>query len=340
MTILILTEGSKKYGLGHVSRMLAIYEAFERMDVNISMLVKGDSSVESLLKNKNYRLIDWQEKIYDLGIHADVVIIDSYTAPEEIYHYLANTYRLCVYFDDFKRISYPKGIVVNGTLFAEELNYPERDDTIYLLGSKYLPLRKEFWDLPEKKVSEKVEKVLIMFGGDDIKNVTPKVLSFLQREKPEFKYYVIIGKAFKEKNIKKIEEVAYGNKNTTLVYYPSAKEIVKLMLDSDIGIIAAGLMTLYESMCVGLPVITVITMENQVDVLKRVEKTKFIENAGWFNSKDMLKNLKIKLEILENKTYRAEKVKIGRSLIDGKGALRISKFILETLKRKHEHTIS
>ena len=332
MKILLLTEGSKRYGLGHVSRMLAIYEAFERIDVNIRMFVRGDSSVKSLLKNKNYRLIDWQEKIYDLNIHADVVIIDSYTAPEEIYHYLANTYRLCVYFDDFKRINYPKGIVVNGTLFAEELNYPKKDDTIYLLGSKYLPLRKEFWDLPEKKVNEKVEKVLIMFGGDDIKNVTPKVLSFLQREMPEFEYYVIIGKAFKENNIKKIKEVVDGDKNITLVYYPSAKEIVKLMLDSDIGIIAAGLMTLYESMCVGLPVITVITMENQVDVLKRVEKIGFVNNVGWYNDFNLIDNIENEVKQLKRETIRMKKGKIGRNLIDGKGALRVVDFISKNFR--------
>ena len=62
-----------------------------------------------------------------------------------------------VYIDDNKRLDYPKGIVVNGSIYAEELNYPHKNGPTYLLGIKYAPLRKEFWEVPEKKIKKRLK---------------------------------------------------------------------------------------------------------------------------------------------------------------------------------------
>jgi len=337
LKVLILTEGSKSFGLGHVSRISSIYDALTMNNFDTEIMVKGDNTVASIIQNRKYKIFDWINSIQDIPFHKfNVIIIDSYTAPKEIYDYISKFNKINVYLDDFKRIEYPKGVVVNGTLFAEELKYPESKDIEYLLGTKYLPLRKDFWDLPPKKFKGNIEQVLVMFGGDDIKNVTPKIMDFLHSYYPQFRCKVIVGKAFQDKNIKEIEKRGKISKNFEIVMYPSGKKIVDLMLESDLGIIASGLMTLYESMCIGLPIITVTTMENQVDVLNRVKRTGFVEDVGWFDSKDITKKLKIKLEKLKDKKEREKKYLLGRKLVDGKGALRIVEYISKKFKRKED----
>jgi len=63
--------------------------------------------------------------------------------------------KLAVYIDDNKRLDYPKGVVVNGSIHAKELNYSKKNGVKYLLGPKYIPLRKDFWEVPEKEIKEK-----------------------------------------------------------------------------------------------------------------------------------------------------------------------------------------
>ncbi|MDQ7082428.1 MAG: hypothetical protein Q9N34_05315 [Aquificota bacterium] len=149
------------------------------------MLINGDDSIEDLVKGLNYRLVNWLDKNNLKHIkRADVAIVDSYLAGKDIYEYVSENVKTPVYIDDYNRLEYPKGIVVNGGIHAKKLDYPKKRDVTYLLGTKYIPLRKPFWDVPEKEIREEVRNVLITFGGDDIRNLTPKVLRVLRENFP------------------------------------------------------------------------------------------------------------------------------------------------------------
>lgn len=333
MKIFILTEGSKIYGLGHVSRMVSLYDALTINDFQVKIVVDGDTSVNSIIGNRNFSIFNWKKFINHINLKdAKAIVIDSYSASKEIYEKISFYKKVNVYFDDFNRIEYPRGIVVNGTLYAQELDYPQKNDNIYLLGPKYLPLRKEFWEIPKKEIKKEIKEILIMFGGDDIRNVTPQIISYMVKKFPFYSYKVVIGKAFKEENVKKILFLVKNLRNVDIIMFPSGDDIVKLMLKADIGIVAAGLMTLYEAMCVGLPIITITTMENQIDVLERVKKTGFIEDVGWYNDKNLFNKIKEKILKLQLEEIRINKHQIGKALINGKGALRIAEYIKKKIE--------
>ena len=45
-------------------------------------------------------------------------------------------------------------------------------------------LNKEFWEVPEKEIKNRTESIIVTFGGDDKRNMIPKILRFLKNEYP------------------------------------------------------------------------------------------------------------------------------------------------------------
>ena len=321
MRIFILTEGGKGIGFGHIARCSAIYDAFRQKHIMPSFLVSADRSACAMLKGKKYKIFDWlkeQDKLFAMIGNADVVIVDSYLAKYEFYKKISSAVRLPVYIDDNKRMRYPGGIVVNGSIFAKKLGYPKEKDTTYLLGSMYMPLRKEFRKVLNKKINRNIREALVTFGGDDPKEMTAKVLKLLSDRYPEWKKTVIVGTGFK--NIEKIKDIS--DEKTELVYYPNAKKINSLMLQSDIAISAGG-QTLYELARMGLPAIAVAIAENQLNNIKEWRVAGFVDYAGWYNEDKLSARLYACLNRIADYRIRARRSAIGKSYVDGNGADRI-----------------
>ena len=231
--------------------------------------------------------------------------------------------KIPVYIDDSKRLNYPKGIVVNSSIYAEELSYPQNDGITYLLGAKYTPLRKEFWEVSKKKIKKEVKSVMVTFGGNDMRNMTTRILKLLIEEFPELKKNVVIGKGFK--NIREIENLK--DNNTKLFYYPDAETMKNIMLESDIAISAAG-QTLYELARIGVPTITIGITENQMNNIYGWKKVGFIEYSAWWNYKFIKNKINICLEKITCFKLRKETSRKGKLYVDGKGNKRIIDYLL------------
>lgn len=321
MKIIIITEGGKDIGFGHITRCLSLYQAFEEKEIIPEFILNSDDNIEYLLKGINYKKLNWiekRDKLFELIKGADIAIVDSYLADSSFYIQTSNLVKIPVYIDDNKRLDYPEGVVLNGNIHAETLNYPKKEGVTYLLGTKYTPLRKEFWAVPKKKIKEKIENIMVTFGGDDARNMTPKILRFLKKKYPKIKRNVIIGKSFN--NIDEIKsETDY---NTKLIYHPNAQKIKGIMLESDIAISAGG-QTLYELARIGVPIIGICVADNQLESVKEWDNIGFLEYAGLYYRNNIITKIDKLLKILENIKIRKSKYKIGRKFVDGKGSLRI-----------------
>ena len=263
MKALILTEGGRKIGFGHITRCSALYEAFEKKGINPYLIVNGDNSVKAMLKGKRNKIFNWlkkQDELLDLISGADAVILDSYLAKSGLYKKIAGRVKLAVYVDDNNRINYPKGVVINGSIYAKELDYPKRKDSVYLLGTKFLALRREFLKVRRKKIGKEINTVMITFGGDDSKNMTPRVLNLLVAEFPQFTKKVMIGQSFN--NVQQIIKVA--DSRTELMYYSDSRKMRDCMRAADIAVSAAG-QTLYELARSGVPTVAVAVAKNQLN---------------------------------------------------------------------------
>lgn len=321
MKVCILTEGGKNIGFGHITRCLSIYQACEKIGISAEYIVNSDENVQYLLRDTTCEIFDWlnnRQLLFEILNNADIVFIDSYLADYDLYEKISNLVKTVVYFDDDIRIEYPRGIILNGAVSAEGMPYPKREDITYLLGTRYTPLRKEFWDVPAKPIRDNLETIMITFGGADIHNLTPEVLKLLVDNHPELLKKVIIAKGFG--NITEIEKLK--DNNTELIYLPNASEMKNIMLDADIAISACG-QTLYELARIGVPTIGICVAENQLQNIHGWEKTGFLEYVGWYSDDNIKERLEDSLKYLANANTREEKSEIGRRIVDGQGPIRI-----------------
>ena len=195
MNVIILTEGGKDYGYGHVARCSSIFQAFVYYNIFPDFIVNGDESIKSILPEINVRNFNW---LNDLSVisKADIVVIDSYLADLDVYNKISSKVPLVVYVDDNNRLNYPEGIVVNGTLDTSSMGYVQRENIKYLVGNDFIPLRKDFWNIPKLKINESIESILITMGGNDLRNLTPELLKLLNDNCPEVNKKIIIADSF------------------------------------------------------------------------------------------------------------------------------------------------
>lgn len=333
MKILILTEGGKRIGFGHIARSGALCDALEEKGASSILVVNADNSVKVLLKNRKYIILNWiqeRAKLFSLLAGADMAIIDSYLAGTDLYKSISEKVGTVVCLDDNKRIRYPRGFVVNGSIYAKKLKYPRTGNVKYLLGAEYTPLGRAFWSVPEKNIRTILESVLITFGGDDLRNITPQVLKLLVAKFPRLIKRVIVGYGFSDHNRRQIKKAADGK--TELIYHPDARRLRDAMLSCDIAVSAAG-QTLYELARVGVPTVAVAVAENQLNNAKGWHSAGFISYAGWWDGKDLLSRVIGGINYLEDKDVRIEKSAIGMKFVDGNGCNRISNFIIDYLKK-------
>ena len=157
---------------------------------------------------------------------------------------------------------------------------------------------------------------MITFGGDDLRNLTPKILETLKNEK--YIFHVVIGEAFK--HVSYIHEYA-SHPNIKFYFNLTAKEVLKLMLTSDIVISACG-QTLHELARVGVPTIGIVVTKNQELNAEYFQRFGFLMYTEKYTDNNLEKNIFKTLKLFN---YKKRKLcsKIGRKFVDGLGAKRI-----------------
>ncbi|MFH0840006.1 MAG: ATP-grasp domain-containing protein [Candidatus Omnitrophota bacterium] len=327
----IITEGGKKIGLGHLARCISLYRAFEKKKISPVLIINGDKTAEDVLAGYDCRIFNWlkhKQRLFDIAKDSDIAVIDSYIAGAGIYKRVSNFAKAAVYLDDNMRMKYPRGIVVNGSISAELMKYQKSNGVEYLLGSRYILLRKEFWAVPAKRINGKIKSIMVTFGGADGRNMTPKVIDFLNTRYPSAEKNVIVGAGFK--NSREIERLK--DKKVNLIYSPDTKKMRAAMLKSNIAISAAG-QTLCELARIGVPTIAVCAADNQFRGVKGWQKSGFIRYAGKHSNKGLFNKLSSAITELEPSQKRRKVSAIGRSLVDGKGAQRVTKAAIAAAKK-------
>ncbi len=323
MRVIILTEGSSKSGFGHIARCSSLYEAFLLVGITPEFIIQGDMNVEYLIKDKRHRFLDWIDKPEILSfLHAhDVVIVDSISVDANVSNAIGKRIGLPVYIDDFNYYEYDKGLVIDWEISSLKNHHVKKADS--LLGPKYAALRKEFWDVPDKDVSENVNHLLLTMGGSDVRNLTPMLLHRLNVQYPSLKKTAIIGKGFD--NIAALE--SFSNANVELAYFPDATQMKSAMISSDLAISAGG-QTLYELARLGVPTIAVAVADNQLRDIEGWKEVGFIEYAGWWEVPDLFERIGAAITCLNNRNERVLRNRIGRGIVDGLGARRIVEKII------------
>lgn len=320
----IITEGYEHTGYGHVVRCSAIANAFIKCGAEVFFILNGDNSALNLLKEYTVYSINWledNEKLPNLLLGSDIVVVDSYLASKDIYTLIAENVKTPIYIDDFVRLNYPPGIIVNGTVGAEYLPYEKIPSQEFLLGANYVILRHSFYRLsPRSSFLNDIQTVLITFGGSDPKELTKIILPILTATYPQIKKKVIVGAAFS--NVSDLEML--GDQQTEFCYNVNAEQMRELMLSSDIAISAAG-QTLNELASAGLPSVVFKVAENQTNNIYGWLSVGFITSYIDATNNWSVDELLTSLNSLNKSEVRKTLSVLGQSVVDGDGAMRVAR---------------
>lgn len=293
----IFTEAGRNYGLGHLSRCIALKNYLERVDFVVEIYNRGD--YESLsATNQN-----WLTSPLPLMENAHLVVVDSYYASYEFYAFMLQNAKICVALDDFSRINYPKEtIILNPALNAKRLYTRECKNEIYA-GIEYGLLREEFTTREPKTIHKDISKVLITLGGNDFQNNTQKVLDAVQKELSYAQINVVLPRYY--------EPLNYGFE-TQVHSNLSARELKDLMLESDL-VISGGGVTAVEVQSTRTPSIALEIAPNQSYQLRQWQKVGLRIAQNHFAIKSLIKSL-VKFKD-RNKVYNLlNKIAIGAEL--------------------------
>lgn len=299
MKVLIFTEGGGKSGFGHVTRCLSLYRAFKEAGAEPEILLDGDAAAAGLLRGARHRRLGWRgPRGLALMGGGDIAVVDSYKAPPGFYRAASARSRLLLCLDDFKRLRYPPGLVVNGAVAAARLRYPAVKGVEYLLGARYAPLRPEFRNCPRRAHPAKIRRVLVTFGGADTSGLAGRLADFL-----------------KAKTGLKISSPRAGRRL-------GAAAVKRSMLRADACVTACG-QTTYELAACGTPQIGVGFAENQRLNIQGWTALRAMKFAGWKDDKKLFGRIAGLLAGL-TRTERAAMGARAREASDGLGAGRVA----------------
>ena len=303
LKVAFFTEAGRKRGYGHLVRCYTISQAFQHFALDF--FVDSDMNFDEKMPNLQY--FTWET--LKLTKSYDIIFIDSYIADIEIYTLLQKSSQLCIYLDDFARLEYPQGLIINFAPDAKELFFQEKKaDYSYLLGLDYIPIRKEFQELQV----EKQEQLFIMLGGSDTANITLKIVDTLQD--------IALHKVVVHNDLNTVKKLK-KYKNVEVLYQPDDRTLIKAMHSSSLAITTAS-MSSYEFAYLQIPSLLVGLSKNQQDGIKQLLKHNIAFDAVSIEDSQWLEKLQQRLKA--NKFLLSNK-------IDAKGTQRIYDKVMELL---------
>lgn len=337
--VFIRADANEVIATGHIMRCTAIAEAFVEEGKDVCFVV-ADGYGENLVKklgfpcfvlNSDYANMEGEtETLISLldHDHAELLLVDSYYVTENYFRKLKNSVKTA-YIDDWMGIHLPINAIINYDLNANREYYKEyNQDTLFLLGERYTPLRKQFRNQSERIVNAEVTNVLIMTGGSDHFHVVSHICNALIPKIEMFNgcfFNIVCGRYNEDYN--KIIEIT--KQYSLLKVHKSIDDIELFMKRADVCISAGGTTTKELAAC-GTPTITISVADNQlegVNSLNRLGLMKYIGDVrdDSFSYKRLIDELFL---LCTDEKRRIRESRMLQQTIDGMGAVRIARELL------------
>lgn len=318
---LILTDCGGNVGYGHINRCASIKSA----------LLQRNAQVFSAVYQLGSGTIDcdwvghWENSLPELfnAFSPTHILVDSFRVDTDFFKKLALLTLNLAIIDDFPERDHQNGVIINWTIGAELDSFiPRQPGVVYLLGSKYCCLRTEFLKATiEKNNSDKL-KVLVTFGGSDIRGLSLPVVDFLIKNYPMLSVSLVLGAGTSPELVKQLPKQATIHRNC------SAGEMCNLMDGSDFAICGGG-QTLYEMASRGLPPIIIPLIDNQMADINGFTSRNFGLKTEEWDSPSLMSSVDDSIKKMQDPQLRLAHAKIGLGLVDGKGLARLVTALLK-----------
>ncbi|MBQ8119512.1 MAG: hypothetical protein IJ172_01840, partial [Ruminococcus sp.] len=174
-------------------------------------------------------------------------------------------------------------VLINYNIYGDQIDYTsiykeqKTDIPTLALGTKFVPLRNEFSDVQPILINKQIENVLISTGGADPIHLALELVRTIKSMQfnDGIKYHFVIGAMNQDRE--ELEQLSFDMDNIQLHY--NVKDMRSLICSCDIAVSAAG-STLYEICACGVPLITYVLADNQINGAKTFEEKGLAINCG------------------------------------------------------------
>lgn len=332
--IVFRTEGSTRVGLGHLRRSLTLAHELKKQGAGVNFVVNQDPLPIEFLRKYDVEAAVVEERdtndLHQTMEHAQrwdarALVVDSYAVSGECLAQVRGP--VVAVIDDLADRPLPVDLVINGVVDAHRLAYQTRPGTRLLLGPEYILLREEFAREPKRPIRERIERVLITVGGMDPFVLSPRLIAWTREALGDVAVDVIVGPFFGEQSIAQIERMAREHQNIRMHSDPPA--IRDVMLACDLAVTAGG-QTTYELAATGTPAVAIRSADNQTGNLAGLSAKGALAWVGDVRDDDLRgKVVKAVADLSAKKDRRQDMSRSGRLLVDGLGAPRVARAIVE-----------
>ena len=252
--ILFVVSGYSEIGLGHAYNTLLI--ANDILNHHIEFLVdkKSDMAYRKIAENHYTVHIQQSDDILDdiARLAPHVVINDRLNTECDYMQGLKALGVRIINFEDDGDGANDADVVINAI-------YPEKvPQQNHYYGYRYFLLRDEFQLMKPRPISNKVEQILITFGGVDSNNYTLKVIESIYEYCLEHKINISVVAGFGYGHYSSLE------KFKSVAVYKNAANIAEHMKSADIVFASAG-RTTYEVASLQIPTIVMVQNERELN---------------------------------------------------------------------------
>ncbi len=330
-SLVVRADASASMGAGHIMRCLGLAQAWQPESRVTFVLAEGADSHESLLLNQGFdvvRLPAEPGSLEDAAATAALaeekgagwLMVDGYHFGPAYTAALAAARPRVLLMDDEGRADLAGvDLLLNQNLHAAAELYPGAPSEMLLLGPRYVLLRSEFLDVgpAPRAIAEQARKVLVTLGGADRGNLTGGIVANLAGTGLKgLQIRVLAGR--NNPHAPDLRRLAGG--------LPVPVEVLDAVSDmpaqyswADMAVTAGG-GTLWELAYLGVPALTVIVAANQEPSSKLLDEHGATRCLGWAGELDAEVLRREFLSLADDQDRRAGMCRVGRNLINGRGA--------------------
>lgn len=345
--IVLFASGNSKIGMGHISRTATLAYTLTKQVKNCPSVKIIWECSDELLSNFNVgdaevvvtrKFTESQHQLKNLAKKKEhsILAVDLFQ-PLHQYEFSLDSfgYDKVAYLNDTSWDGGKRDLFVDSDGFKSKVNTNCPYYDVVLAGPRYQIIRPEVYSCRPKQPwqKEKISKMLVSFGGSDPAGMTLKFISAWKNapSSKTIKTTVVEGPYFGCEHREGLNFMfnKIDNQHFNKVYAPA--NLPQLIVENDL-LISLGGITAYEAMCLGRPVVA-LAWSHMTKYVEALDKANLLCSLG---STKCTSNFDVTIDRLEkvmgNINYLKECANLAFKKVDGLGAERISRAIIQLLK--------
>jgi len=338
--LLIRADANPEIGSGHVMRCLALAEAWQDSGGKVYFVFATSSpTLEERLIKEGFIVNHIGSKpgtpedaitTADIARNAGAgwIVVDGYHFGGDYQKEIKDCGFSLLVIDDFGHAEhYYADIILNQNIYANVSMYPKYEPyTQFLLGTKYVLLRKEFlqWAGYSRTIPKVARRVLVTLGGSDPDNVTGIIIESLKRIKVEGLEIIVVAGGLNSRS-ERLKLMVAECPNFTI--RSNVENMPELMAWADMAISAGGT-TSWELAFMGVPFIVIILAENQNRIACSLNACRAACSLGKYTDITIDGVVEILLKFITSDEIRIQQNSVQKNLVGRTGPVNVVNAII------------